>query len=448
MVKKAYKKTLKKKSNAKSVQRAVSAHGVLGVAIAAGLYLVCLSGTVSVFKDQLEVFEQRSEIPEVYSFNGKELLKASSEAIQLDPDTKHLVVYPPTQKKKAAIVGTDNKSHYSDSEGRLALEKFHPWSSFLIDLHYYLNLPHGFGMIVVAIFGVLLFAMSVSGLLAHPNIFRDAFSFRRGKSSRLVHTDIHNRLGVWTMPFHLSNSLTGAMIGLASVSALAVATLNYEGDTSAVFAPVFGSEPEVDLRPAPIARMDLSLTHVRENYAFTRPVLLVLHDPNTEGQYLQIFAEHPDRLIYAEKYNYNGDGEFLGTVGSADGSIGQQVGDSVYKVHFGSFGGMPVKAAYALFGLCLLFIIHSGMRVYFLKRQARGKSTAAMYGAWLGVALGAPSALALTLSVSLVLPLTQEQLQLLFWLGLVFAVCFGLYRGYRSDSRAALAANPVVQQTV
>ncbi|MFK8043147.1 PepSY-associated TM helix domain-containing protein [Congregibacter sp.] len=438
----------KKKNKAKTVQRALSAHGVLGVAIAAGLYLVCLSGTVSVFKDQLEVFEQRKEIPQVSALNGEELLKASREAIKLDPDTKHLVVYPPTQKKNTAIVGTDNRSHYADAKGRLALQKVHPWSSFLIDLHYYLNLPHSFGMIVVAIFGVLLFGMSLSGLLAHPNIVKDAFSFRRGKSSRLMHTDIHNRLSVWTMPFHLSNSLTGAMIGLASISAFAIASLNYEGDTSAVFAPVFGSEPPVDLRSAPIARMDLALLHVQENYAFTKPVLLVLHDPNTEGQYLQIFAEHPDRLIYAEKYNYNRDGEFLGTVGSADGSIGQQVGDSVYKVHFGSFGGMPVKIAYALFGICLLFIIHSGMRVYFLKRQAREKNTAGMYGAWLGIALGAPSALALTLPVSLVLPLTQAQLQLLFWLGLVLAVCFGFYRGYRSDSRAALAASPVVQQLV
>lgn len=411
------------------VQRAMSAHGILGVAIAAGLFLVCLSGTLSVFKDQFEVFEQRQDVPAVTALSGEALLHAAQEAMERDRETKHLIVYPPTDGGQHAIVGTDNKTHYADTQGRLTVEKEHPWSSFLIDLHYYLNLPHSFGMIVVAIFGVLLFAMSLSGVLAHPNIFKDAFSFRFGKSPRLMQTDLHNRLGVWTMPFHLSNSLTGAMIGLASVSALAIATLNYKGDTTAVFAPVFGAEPDVNLAPAPLARMDLALDFVEENYEFTTPVLLVLHDPSTKGQYLQVFAEHPDRLIYAEKYNFDGEGRFLGTVGSADGNLGQQIGDSVYKVHFGSFGGMPIKIAYAFFGLCLLFIIHSGMRVYFLKSEARGRNTSALYGAWLGLALGSPLLLVVTLPLSLAAPVTPEQLSIAFWLGLALCMCFGFRSG-------------------
>lgn len=422
----------KQNSSAARVRRATSAHGVLGVAIAAGLYLVCLSGTVSVFKDELEAFEQRKEIPRVTGLFGDELMRAATEGMRVEPDSKHLLIYPPNGRREIAVVGTDSHSQYVDSDGMLGVAKEHPWTTFLIDLHYYLNLPHNFGMIVVAIFGVLLFGMSVSGLLAHPNIFKDAFSFRRGKTPRLMQTDIHNRLGVWTMPFHLSNSLTGAMIGLASLSALAIATLDYEGDTAAVFAPVFGSEPAVDLRPAPMARIDLALNYVQEQYPFTEPVLLVLHDPLTRGQYLQIFSEHPDRLIYAEKYNFDGAGRFLGTVGSADGNLGQQIGDSVYKVHFGSFGGMPVKVAYAVFGVCLLFIIHSGMRVYFLKREARGGSSAAFYGAWLGVAIGAPALLVLAMLVTAMFALGVAQLLVFFWSGLSVTVCLGFWVGFAS----------------
>ena len=99
----------------------------------------------------------------------------------------------------------------------------------MIELHYYLHLPRSFGMQIVAIFGVFLFAMSVSGFLAHPNIFKDAFSFRKKRSARLKMVDLHNRLSVWTAPFHLSNSLTGAMIGLATISAIFVGMLKYDG---------------------------------------------------------------------------------------------------------------------------------------------------------------------------------------------------------------------------
>lgn len=416
-----------KATTASRVRSATVAHGMLGVAISAILYLVCLSGTISVFKDELEAFEQRADIPTVRTLSSDALMRAATQAMQRDPESAHLLIYPPTATRQSAVVSTDTFEYYIDDQGGRSVEKNHPWSSFLIDLHYYLNLPHNFGMLVVATFGVLLFAMSLSGLLAHPNIFKDAFSFRRGKSPRLLRTDLHNRLGVWTLPFHMSNSLTGAMIGLASISALAIASINYGDDTAAVYAPVFGAEPAADARVAPMSRIDLAMTHVATEFSFAQPVMLLLHDPLTQGQYLQIFAEHPDRLIFAEKYNYDGSGTFLGTVGSADGHLGQQVADSVYKVHFGSFGGLPLKLAYGVFGLCLLFIIHAGIQVYFLKRGAKP----GLYGSWLGVALGAPALLLVSFCANLLIQIDQSQFERLFWLGL--PLCMGV--GYAMDLR-------------
>ncbi|MFK7828682.1 MAG: PepSY-associated TM helix domain-containing protein [Congregibacter sp.] len=415
-----------RRSSANRVRSAMSAHGIMGVAIAAMLYLVALSGTVSVFKDELEVLEQFDHVPRVDALDDQALIRAAEDALSAETGTAHLLIYLPTIERKVALVATDNAEYYLDASGAVATTKFHPWTDFIIDLHYYLNLPHSFGMIVVATFGVLLFSMSISGVLAHPNIFKDAFTFRIGRSPRLTQTDIHNRLGVWTLPFHVTNSLTGAMIGLASLSALAVASLNYEGDTTAVFAPVFGGEPAVNAEPAGMARFDKALKHLRENYAYTQPVLIVLHDPQTRGQYLQVYAEHPERLIFAEKYNYNGAGEFLGTVGSADGHLGQQVADSVYKVHFGSFGGMPVKIAYVLFGVSLMLIINGGMRVYFFRCVARGRSAGMFLGAWNGLAVGAPILMALGFALSQWISLTQAGYLTIFWCGLALCIAFGL----------------------
>lgn len=417
----------------------MSAHGLLGVAISAVLYVVCLSGTVSVFKDELQHLEQQAAIPTVSTLDGAALMRAAKLAMGLEPDSDHLLIYPPTADTHAAVVSTDNLAHYITPVGELAVAKHHPWSTFLIDLHYYLNMPENFGMLIVASFGVMLFGMSLTGLLAHPNIFKDAFSLRKGKSPRLLQTDLHNRLGVWTLPFHLSNSLTGAMIGLASLSALAVATLNYEGDTAAVFAPVFGSEPAVDERAASMSRMDLAMAHVNREFPQVQPVLLVLHDPLTQGQYLQIFGEHQDRLIFAEKYNYDGDGQFLGTVGSLDGLIGQQVADSVYKIHFGSFGGLTIKIIYAFFGVCLLYIIHAGMRVYFIKREAR----AGFYAAWLGVAVGSPGLLAISFGMSSLFNLSPQQLQWMFWLGLAVCILAIQFGSQRLSAKARIADRPI-----
>ncbi len=409
------------------VKRALKAHSVLGIAISAILYIICLSGTVSVFKDEIHRIEQRGEPTVKYLTHGAAQM-AAMEGMKADPNTAHLYIHMPTAQYDRAIVETDNQEHYVNSKGELAGTTAHPWSTFLIDLHYYLHLPKSFGMIIVAIFGVFLFAMSITGLLAHPNIFKDAFAFRRSKSQQIKYVDLHNRLSVWTAPFHISNSLTGAMIGLAVLSIGALAPLKYEGDTSAVFAPVFGAEPVVDETQAPLAKIEIALAYMQENHPDKPPVYVILHDPQTQGQYLQIMAEHPRRLIYAEKYNFNGKGEFIGTVGSADGTIGQQVADSVYKVHFGQFGGLLVKIAFGFLGISLMFIITAGMKIYFIKRDNKGHPAPALKGAWLGIVWGAPALFVLTFILVTLWPQTAASLRYVFWLGLIIcALCNAIF---------------------
>lgn len=400
------------------VKRALSAHSAIGVFISSILYIICFSGTVSVFKNEIARFEQKNE-PRVKSLSAKNTQIAAQNGFNEDPLTKHLYIHMPTKEYDRAIVETDNKEVYVDSFGQLFDEIAHPWSEFLIDLHYYLNLPKTFGMIIVAIFGVFLFSMSITGLLAHPRIFKDAFRFRRSKSKQLMYADLHNRLSVWTSPFYISNALSGAMIGLFTLSVMIIGPLKYNGDYQAVYAPVFGSEPIINETKAPLANIEKSLIYMADNYPNREPMYVILHDPHTEGQYLQIMAEHSERLIYAEKYNFNGNGDFLGTAGSADGAIGQQVADSVYKVHFGQFGGLFVKITYGIFGVALLFIIHAGMKIYFLKRRGKGTATPVFEGAWLGIVWGVPLLFLINFLLANLNSVSSTALQFIFWIGLI-----------------------------
>ncbi len=61
-------------------------------------------------------------------------------------------------------------------------------------------------------------------------IFRDAFRLRARDKGGVGLADWHNRLGVWTLPFTLAVSLTGAMIGLATVNSYGLASAFYKGD--------------------------------------------------------------------------------------------------------------------------------------------------------------------------------------------------------------------------
>src|SRR3546814_7541286 len=100
--------------------------------------------------------------------------------------------------------------------------------------------------------------------------------------------------------------------------------------------------------------------------------LIILHDPGTRGQHVQLLAEHPQRLIYGESYNFDANGRFLGAVGLADGHLGQQMAASTYNLHFGNFGGLPVKFAYFGLGLALTLVVATGTSIWLGKRARRG----------------------------------------------------------------------------
>jgi hypothetical protein len=142
----------------------------------------------------------------------------------------------------------------------------HRWTHFLVELHYALSLPDVLGLLLVGIIGIAMTAMVISGLLAHPNIFKDAFSFRVGGPRRLQQVDIHNRLSVWTSPFQLAIALTGAFIGLSQIYGLTIAALFFGGDTTAATRSLFLQHDKPTGIAAPLIKVGDILERVRAEH--------------------------------------------------------------------------------------------------------------------------------------------------------------------------------------
>ena len=374
------------------VKRALSGHAAIGLLAGAFLYLICLSGTLIVVHEEWQRWEQ-PDIAEMARIDPAAVQKAAetvlaSEASQTP--TGHFYVHMPNEALPRAVITTDHQAVYVDETGNIAGPEAHGWTEFMIGLHYYLHLPTTLGLTVVGAFGVMLAALALGGVLAHPRIFRDAFRLRAKGSARVAQTDWHNRLGVWTLPFSLSVAITGAWLGLASILAFVMATVFYDGDREKVFSPIFGGEPAHDARPAPLADMEGALRHMAQAHPGITPTYVILHDPGTAGQFLQIMGDHPRRLIFGEYYQFDAEGRFTGTVGMADGEIGQQLAGSTYKLHFGSFGGLPVKLAYILFGLAVTVVSATGTSIWLMKRRQRGAPAPRLEAMWATLLWGAP----------------------------------------------------------
>src|SRR5690606_19251431 len=261
-------------------------------------------------------------------------------------------------------VTTDTQAFHEDATGRIVEPEEIAWSDFLVALHYALNMPILVGITIVGALGVMMLALALTGVIAHPRIFRDAFRLRARDNGGVGLADWHNRLSVWTLPFTLAIAFTGAVIGMAAVTAYGIGSTSYDGDLEAVYAPIFGGEGAPDPSPDPIAKVATALDHMRVHFPDVTPTYVILHDPNTAGQHMQILAEHDRRLIFGDYYLFDGQGRFHGVAGLSDGTWGQQAAASNYRLHFGNFGGLPVKLAYFLFGLVLTAICATGSYIW------------------------------------------------------------------------------------
>lgn len=406
-----------------TVKNSLAAHAAVGLLAGALLYIISLSGSVLVFYDELQRIEQPGlEMSEIDPAAIDRAAVAVMAAEAGKPRTTHLMFTLPSPLFPKALSYTDTGEYRLDDQGRLAGEAETHWSEFLYAIHYGLTIPGILGIIVVGIFGVMMLTLSISGVIAHPRIFRDAFRLRTRDGGGVGLADWHNRLSVWTLPFIVMIALTGAVIGLGVLTVEGVAKRYYGGDVDKAYAPVFGGEHPVDLtKVEQLPPIGKSLEYMRANYPDVEVTFVTVHDPMTKGQSIQLMGEHPRRLIFGEYYNFGADGVFHGTAGLSDGELGQQAAASNYNLHFGNYGGIPVKIAYFVLGIALTAICATGTFIWLGKRRRRGIHEPRLRAAWHGVVWGSPAALIVTFAARFAIG-NDAPFTAIFWAVIVAAV--------------------------
>ncbi|NKB38721.1 MAG: PepSY domain-containing protein [Gammaproteobacteria bacterium] len=370
------------------VKSALGGHKWVGLLCGALMYVVCLSGTLAVFYQEFERWEQ-ANIPESATADSVELEKRFNELLADNVNvTEHMYLRLPTVKHPRTVIANENEGWFVSPDGSLLENVSHDWTHMLIDLHLYLLLPNSFGMIVVSLLGVLLCTLIFTGFLSHPRIFKDAFHFRNKGSRQLEQTDLHNRLSVWGAPFHLMIGMTGAYFGLVGMLVWLVASAVYDGDRQQVLESVFGGEPEVHEQAGDFS-IHRVLTDIKVIAPNATPLFITFHNVGESNQFMELYASQPGRLIYSENYSFDTAGNYLGKDGFSDGEIGKQLVYSIYRLHFGNFAGLPVKVIYLLLGFALTLVSVSGINIWLSKRKVRDQINVI----WSGIVWGLPVAL-------------------------------------------------------
>lgn len=389
-----------------TIQRSLNAHSAIGLTVGAILYLICLSGTITVLEHEIERWQQ----PGIQEFNN---MSASNIAIaantfinETNSKPESLYVVLPTIDLPRAHVSDKETEWYVAQDGARLAAPTQGFLHFLVELHANLHMGETVGVIIVSCFGAMLLALIISGIIAHPKIFKDAFRLKLGGQKRLEQVDIHNRLSVWGLPFHLVMGITGAYFGLVGIMATIAAVFYFDGDREQLVKTVYGKDPIVTseiIEHIPEESVSKALSYINSLNNDKKPekvipIYLVFQNIGTDKYFFEVAATHSNRLIYSEIYRFYSNGDYINHQELSDGPIGRQIAYSVYRLHFGQFDGILIKVIYFILGLALTIVCVTGINIWLEKSQQSER----VRSMWIGLVWGIPIGLTITALLSII----------------------------------------------
>lgn len=393
------------------VRAMLAGHSALGLAFAALIYLVCFSGSIAVLTQEFTRWEQ-PQGPVLHEVAPQAVDAAVQATLARNPKAHDLLVRLPTADHPRLTVrgddtGGQERTYVADQTGRLVGEARTPWTEFQVQLHTALHLPRAWGGFVVGLTGVALLSSLISGVLSHPRVFKDAFALRWGGAKRLQEADLHNRISVWGLPFHLAVSLTGAFLGLTTIIVGVLALATFKGDASKAYALFQGPSVKDDPRPAAkIIDIGSTLDAAAARHPDAQPTYIFVEHPGERGQHAIVNLASEKRLSRGETVVVDGESHVLGEVGYESGSLGLRVLSAMTPLHFGWFGGWPVKIAYLLLGLGLTAVTASGVAIWLARRRDKGRPAPRWERLWVAFAWSQPLAYAFSALVALLSPVS------------------------------------------
>jgi len=399
-------------SNNRFVRQMIDSHSVLGLSFAALIYIVSLSGALTLFVPEISLWE----LPDTkasYETTPRAVAAAAHNAeAQLEDGNEilNVVAYGPDEFRPYLTVRLNQRADRSaplDSTdwiadpqtGELLDVAEAPYAHLIEDLHTVLLLPNPWGRYLVGIIGVCMFTLILSGIFAHPTIIKDAFKLRLKRNARMAWTDMHNRLSVWGLPFHLVITFTGAFLGVAGITVVALAMLAYEGDQEAAIQVIQGPQPVLDA-PLMTAPPDYESMLTRSEAADRRFSILVASNPKSSGHTTSVAYYEEGILSMRTSDIYRNSGEFLEKFGGSGSPAGARVFGMVQPLHYGTFGGYPIKILYFVLSLALTYITSTGMMIWFKRKQQQGQAKPRTEALWRGMTTGLSAALVATALVT------------------------------------------------
>lgn len=394
-------------------------HTISGIIICALLYVIFFAGSFSFFKEEISAWQKNTSYVKsrktvtrdfdrvIDSLGQKNNLKGRDfeffiqrndigayVSVTASADTTLKKRVKPkadgaAKKRRGRGRGGDDDSMYFNYDFSKQKSgdytEAYDMGEFLYRLHFLAQLnavpirlgaPFGYLLAGVVSF-IFLFAL-ITGLMLHWNkIVSNFFTFRPLSKWKTLWTDLHTAIGVIGFPFQLVFAVTGVVLIANSFLIAPYTKYLYKGDSAALYQDLeYSDTTKYAYTYKPLAEkfnVNELLKEVENKWSHSRISAVSIKNYGDKNMHVILTAKPRANKSFAGtgKIVYRVyDKRILSEVSPVkNSSYVDKIKSTIYHLHFGDFGGKPLRIIFFVLGVMGCLVIISGILIWLVARD-------------------------------------------------------------------------------
>jgi len=364
------------------------AHSWIGLVISGLLFVVFFAGSISLFRGEIHQWSMQPH----FEVSNQERLPLSSIMDRAIEDTdfdakEHLTIVMPSKHNPYYYAYIDVHHEPGEEEfvgvvidpvsgDKIADHHDFTLAEFIYDLHINLNIPAG--SYVIGFVALFFFFALISGIFIHARkLINNFFKYRSEDKPRSKLLDMHNVVGVMSLPYTIMYAISGLIFNLVIIYQIAFALVLYKGDQQALLddAGYKLVAPEWKDKTWQQANIETLYQRTIDKYE-TPPRLVRVYNYGDESAVLHFFGAEASSLTKSYEVTYNLKDDSVLFSKDADNPNNLVTGLYVIsKLHFGDFAGFDLRILYFILGIGVCGLIVTGNLLWIEKRSRQRKKS-------------------------------------------------------------------------
>lgn len=368
-------------------------HTVSGIVISVVLYIIFFAGSFAFFKEDISYWEksQSPSAANTIQLNYDKALKVLDTAYVLQG--RKISIYQSPDERKAGISLEATKDSLASKKAREAqyilldnltyttstYEESYNLGEFLYRLHFLAQIPYPVGYYLSGFIALFFLFAIVTGVLLHwRKIVSSFYVFRPKEKLKTLWTDAHTSLGMLGLPFQFVYAVTGAFFMIKLLIVAPAVQFLYQGDQDKLYKELEYTGANYEFENKPLTKtfsINEMVAATQKKWTDFNITQLEIQNYGDDNMNVSIKGE----MDYGKKFTAIGEINYKIASGEAivkknplaESSYLDSVKNILYRIHFGDYGGYPLKIVSFVLGILSCFVIISGVMIWLVARDKK-----------------------------------------------------------------------------